>query len=75
MTRFLPSGGALSPRTLAIAISNTNNRIRSNSLSSKEICLKKDTITNEPLNFSDTALANFKYEKRLHNHQYSAASF
>ena len=77
-----PTGGQITPGTLAIAISNMDSRIRFNGLSSKEILLKRDNFTNENLDFNDKQLGDFndkqlgdfndkqlgdfRYTKRLH---------
>ena len=71
--RIVPNGGPISAST-AIAISNANNRIRSNGPSSKEVLTKRDSVNNHPLTFEDKALSNLKYEERLKNRSYSQAS-
>ena len=72
--RLMPTGGALTPSTLAIALSHTNNRIRSQGLSAKEILFKRDSITNEPLNIIDKELSNTRFDQRLKNHASSEKS-
>ena len=72
--RLVPNGGPISSGTLAIALSNTNNRIRYNGLSASEIIMKRDRVTNAPINFDDEKLRDFKYEKRIQNHKYSELS-
>ena len=51
-----------------------NTRIRATGLSAKEIIMKIDGVTDEPLNFEDKLLQLFRYEKRLQNHQHSETS-
>ena len=68
LKRMAPTGGQITPGTLAIAISNMNSRIRFNGLSSKEILLKRDNFTNENLDFNDKQIGDFRYTKRLQNH-------
>lgn len=72
--RIVPEGGPISPGTLASSISNTNSRIRMCGLSAKEVIMKRDNFSNEPINFVDEDLNTFKYEKRLQNHYYSELS-
>ena len=60
--------------TLSIAASNVNSRIRNTGLSAKEIIMKRDAITNEPIHIDDNKLQDFKYEKRIQNHGYSEKS-
>ena len=73
--KFLcPNGGPLNPGLLATAINNSNNRIRSNGISSKEILLKRDSYTGAPIEFEDSWLKDYKHEKRLQNHVYSEFS-
>ena len=72
--RLSPDGGFLSLGTLSIAASNVNSRIRNTGLSAKEIIMKRDAITNEPIHIDDNKLQDFKYEKRIQNHGYSEKS-
>ena len=74
LKRLLPNGEAASPSTLATAVRNINNRIRLYGLSAREIILKRDSITNSELIFSDKDLSSFKYAKRAENHGYSERS-
>ena len=74
LKRLLPDGGKSSTSTLATAVRNTNSRVRSNGLSAREIIMKRDNFTNDPINFSDDHLKSFKYEKRVQNHFHSAVS-
>ena len=67
---LVPYGGHISSGTLAMAMSNTNNRIRYSGLSASEIIMKRDA----PINFDDEKLRDFKYEKRIQNHKYSELS-
>ena len=72
--RLSADGGFLSLGTLSIAASNVNSRIRNTGLSAKEIIMKRDAITNEPIHIDDNKLQDFKYEKRIQNHGYSEKS-
>ena len=65
LKRMAPTGGQITPGTLAIAISNMNSRIRFNGLSSKEILLKRDNFTNENLDFNDKQIGDFRYTKKV----------
>ena len=72
--RIVPEGGPISPGTLATAIRNTNCRIRMNGLSAREVILKRDNFSNDPINFADEDLKTYKYDKRVQNHHYSELS-
>ena len=72
--RLVPNGGPISAGTLGIVICHINNRIRATGLSAKEIIMKRDGVTDEPLNFEDKELQLFRYEKRLQTHQHSKTS-
>ena len=72
--RLAPNAGKFSNSTLAIAVSNTNSRVRTNGLCAKEVVTKRDNYTNEALEFNDTDSCNQKYLKRLQNHQSSEKS-
>ena len=74
MKRKTPHAGAISQATLAIAISHTNNRIRSNGLSAREILMKRNNYTDQSIEVDDKDLKKFRYEKRLNNHPYSEKS-
>ena len=69
-----PGGGSITPGLLATALSNSNHRIRSNGLSSKEILFKRENFSSEPIQFNDGDVLEFRYEKRLQNHPYSERS-
>ena len=69
-----PSGGPITPGILATAVSNSNNRIRSNGLSAKELLFKRDSCANKPLEFDDDTIKQFRYRRRLQNHTYSELS-
>ena len=47
--RLVPDGGPITPNTLALVVSDVNSRIRFNGLSAREIVLKRDQYTGEPL--------------------------
>ena len=72
--RMSPDGKQISAGTLAIALSNTNSRIRSNGLSSEEVLLKRDVFSNSNIDFEDKQIQNFRYIKRLQNHPSSELS-
>ena len=72
--RLVPDGGPITPSTLALAVSNVNSRIRFNGLSAREIVLKRDQYTGEPLSFPDSELAIARQKARERNHKYSELS-
>ena len=72
--RLAPNGGRISSATLAIALSNTNYKIRLTGLSANEVMMKRDHVTNEPLSFDDDKLSELRYNNRVQNHQYSELS-
>ena len=72
--RLVPDGGPITPSTLALAVSNVNSRIRFNGLSAREIGLKRDQYTGEPLSFPDSELAIARQKARERNHKYSELS-
>ena len=74
LKRLTPHTGVINQGTLAIAISKTNNKIRSNGLSAREILMKRDNFTDQPIEVDDDQLKNFRYEKRLNNHPSSEKS-
>ena len=74
LKRLLPNGETCSLSTLSTSVRNVNNRVRIYGLSAREIILKRDSHTNNELNFTDTDLSSFKYAKRLVNHKHSEYS-
>ena len=68
------SGGPITPGLLATALGNSNQRIRLNGLSAREILLKRDDCSSNPIDFLDNEIQSFKYSKRLENHPYSERS-
>ena len=72
--RLAPNAGPISAGTLAMAVCNTNNRIRMSGLSAKEIVTKRDGYSGDPLQFEDKDISRLRYEKRLQNHQSSERS-
>ena len=71
---LVPSGGPISTSVLVTAVCNSNSRVRANGLSSKEVLFKRDSCTNENIDFNDDDIAAFRYNKRLENHPYSEKS-
>ena len=69
-----PNADKISPGTLAIAVANTNSRIRTNGLSAREILTKRDSYTDAAINFDNKTISDFKYEQRIQNHASSEKS-
>ena len=72
--RLAPSGGKITAGLLATALYNSNQRIRLNGLSAKEILLKRDAYSSEPIVFDDKEMQTFRYDKRVQNHPHSERS-
>ena len=64
-------GGVVSPLTLAVATSALNSRIRSRSLSSREMWTQRDQFPNQLLPLADDRLIALQQEQRLSNHPHS----
>ena len=69
-----PLGKAISAATLTQAVSVLNSRIRHNGLSSKEMFFRRDQISGEQLQFSDSALKDSQSSGHDRNHLSSAKS-
>ena len=72
--RLSPRAGPISTGLLAVAVCNTNSRVRKCGLSAKEILMKRENFSGNPLNFSDAEISANRYENRLKNHESSAKS-
>ena len=66
--RIDSSGGPVTDIDLAIITRNSNSRIRYRGLSSKEIVLQRDQITNSPKPISDAEIAKEQFEEQKKNH-------
>ena len=51
--RFKSSQGPITTTDLSIILKNINSRVRSNGLSAKEMTLRRDTLTNKPIDVLD----------------------
>jgi hypothetical protein len=69
-----PLGGAVSPKTLAIATATLNARIRSRGLSAREMLTQRDQFSNKQIQLSDHQLILAQNESRLSNHPHSEKS-
>lgn len=67
-------GGALSPKTLAIATARLNTRVRSRGLSAREMLLQRDQFTNTQIPIADQDLILQQNSERLKNHSHSQRS-
>ena len=67
-----PSGGPISALTLTKAVCTLNTRIRHNGLSSREMYFRRDQISGEQLDFSDSLLRDSQLTTREKNHLPSA---
>ena len=72
--RLSPDAGAISAGLLAVAVCNTNSRVRKCGLSAKEILTKREHYSGNPLNFSDEEISSNRYESRIKNHRSSEKS-
>jgi hypothetical protein len=70
--RLAPNAGPVSAGLLAVAVCNTNSRVRKYGLSAKEILTKRENYSGNPLMFEDEDISAAKYENRLQNHESSA---
>ena len=64
--RLSPHGGLLNPGLLETAIGRSNNRVRANGFSSKEVFIKRDNYTGESINVDDYKLIEDKRQRRYH---------
>ena len=67
-----PGGGKISDLTLAKALQSLNTRIRHTGRSSRELWLRRDQVSGEPLNFQDKEISSQQYSMRQASHQPSA---
>ena len=72
--RLAPNAGPISAGLLAVAVCNTNSRVRRCGLSAKEIMTKRENYSGNPLFFEDQDISSNRYEGRLQNHHSSAKS-
>ena len=72
--RLAPKAGPISAGLLAVAVCNTNSRVRGCGLSAKEILTKRESYSGNPLKFNDEDVSSARYEGRLRNHDSSARS-
>ena len=66
-----PNGGPVSGRTLAVAVSNLNSRIRGRGLSSRELLYQRDQFTGVQLPIQDYDVILEQHHQRRQNHPYS----
>ena len=66
--RINPAGGPVTEMELALITKNMNSRIRNRGLSSKEIVLQRDQVTNESKPISDHELSKEQFERRTLKH-------
>ena len=71
--KIQPHGGKMSELTLAKAVTNLNSRIRHAGCSARELCIKRDQDSGEPIHFEDSELSKLQYQMRLKSHKSSAA--
>ena len=62
--RYKQSPGQISSVDLAIILRNINSRVRSNGLSSKEMMLRRDILSNEPIDTNDAEVISHKAKAR-----------
>ena len=74
LLRLQPEDGTVSPRTLSVATAHLNSRIRSRSLSSREMWTQRDQFTNSQVPLTDQALIREQHLQRLVNHPHSETS-
>ena len=67
-----PRGGRISALILAKALSNLNTRIRHTGRSARELWIRRDQSSGEPLNFRDCDISDQQYSMRQGNHKPSA---
>ena len=68
------SGSVLTPLKLQIIVDTLNGRVRNRGLSAKEIVLKRDQFSHEPINVNDEHLSKQQSLIRNKNHRYSSLS-
>ena len=69
-----PTGGAVTPLTLAIVTARLNARLRRQGLSAREMWFQRDQYTNVQLPIEDRDLIMKQHDKRLANHPHSSRS-
>lgn len=74
LLRLDPTGGPITPMSLAIANAAVNSRIRSRGLSSREMWFQRDQFSNKQVPFSDMQLMESQHSLRTANHPHSARS-
>ena len=72
--RLKPDGSALTDIERAIITSNLNQRIRKSGFSSKEICFKRDVVSNEDKVVDDEAIAEETIKSRQDKHNKVASN-
>ena len=72
LLKVSPGGGKISDVTLAKAVSHLNNRIRHSGRTSRELWVRRDQFTNEPLTFCDSDLSDSQFRMRTSGHHSSA---
>ena len=72
--RIKPEGTILSEIERAIVTSNINQRIRKSGFSSKEICFKRDLISNDHKEVDDKVVAGDIIDERIKRHNVPSSS-
>ena len=72
--RLAPKAGPISAGLLAVAVGNTNSRVRKCGLSAKEILTKREHFSGKSLRFNDKDISSSRYDDRIQNHESSAKS-
>ena len=66
--RLDPMGGPITETERILITKTMNSRIRDRGVAAKEILLRRDLITNKPLDLSDQALSEEQFTKRKYSH-------
>ena len=74
LRRLQPEGGPVTPKTLSVATTHLNSRIRCHGLSSREMWTQRDQFTNSQIFLTDQALIREQHLQRLANHPHSETS-
>ena len=72
LLHMFPEGGPITPRTLALATSMMNMRIRRNGMSARELWTQRDQLTGDQLPFDDADIILQQHQSRITNHPSSA---
>ena len=72
IVKLSPHGGKISETVLAKAVRNLNFRVRHTGCSARELWLKRDQESGEPLEFDDKQVSDVQYQMRLKSHNSSA---